>query len=249
MSSNTWNGIEKENEKKIVETLPIRIADYFLTIGPGKLISKTTDLKYDNIDQLTFNPIIINCYPDPQTMPDTPLPELVGPFAFPLGLTLSTVEKLPYCFTFVLTDVNRVKLYGTTLIVYELLEPEQLSKLLNGTLHSNAKNNRSYRDLKNNSKDVKNNLKSKSAESIHNNNNSSNNNSNFEINQNTVVYAPKAITILSHYGFFNLFSKFLEELYHVSLSTPSIPIERFVFNFMHELPLPPQGFFPFIIFY
>merc|ERR1712154_601183 len=56
------------------------------------------------------------------------------------------------------------------------------------------------------------------------------------------VYAPKALCILSHWPFYNQFSTFLQTIYRVT-KTPSapIPVERYLMNFMHEVPVPPMG--------
>lgn len=47
--------------------------------------------------------------------------------------------------------------------------------------------------------------------------------------------------MLSHYPFYNLFARFLEQIYHTSLSAAPLPLERYITNFVKELPLPPQG--------
>merc|ERR1719361_2262321 len=56
------------------------------------------------------------------------------------------------------------------------------------------------------------------------------------------VYAPKAICLLSHWPFFNQFTTYLETLYRIT-KTPNapIPVERYLMNFMHEVPVPPMG--------
>jgi len=55
------------------------------------------------------------------------------------------------------------------------------------------------------------------------------------------MYATKCICIVSHYGFFDQYLNFLRELYRISLSPSSIPMERYIVNFARETPLPPQG--------
>ena len=47
--------------------------------------------------------------------------------------------------------------------------------------------------------------------------------------------------LVSHYPFFNLYRRFLSQLYRVSLSDSPLPIERYVANFCSEVPLPPRG--------
>ena len=56
------------------------------------------------------------------------------------------------------------------------------------------------------------------------------------------VYAPKAISFISNYPFFNAFKTYLITLYRIT-TTPKVPIplERFLMNVMHEVPVPPLG--------
>ena len=55
------------------------------------------------------------------------------------------------------------------------------------------------------------------------------------------VVCHKAIVVVSHYPFFDLFRQFLRKLYRVSLSDSPLPLERFIANFVSEVPLPPRG--------
>eukprot|EP00953_Heterococcus_sp_UTEX-ZZ885_P005663 3519-Heterococcus_DN1.PRE.1 len=55
------------------------------------------------------------------------------------------------------------------------------------------------------------------------------------------LYCPKALLLLSHYPFYNVYSQFLQQLYRISLSEAPVPIERYISNFVCEVPLPPQG--------
>ncbi|CAN0385412.1 unnamed protein product, partial [Ectocarpus fasciculatus] len=55
------------------------------------------------------------------------------------------------------------------------------------------------------------------------------------------LYAPKALVLLSHYPFYNLFTQFLQQIYRIGLSEAPLPIERYISNFVCEVPLPPQG--------
>jgi hypothetical protein len=56
-----------------------------------------------------------------------------------------------------------------------------------------------------------------------------------------VVFFPKCLLVLSHHGFFDLFRNVLLELYQISLMASPLPIERYIGNFVSEVPLPPQG--------
>ena len=55
-------------------------------------------------------------------------------------------------------------------------------------------------------------------------------------------YVPKCLVVLSHYAFFDVFRKFLQQLYRIFKSrTSPLPLERFIANFCNDVPLPPTG--------
>lgn len=246
LTSVTTSGTSNKNASRDARIenfniLPSRIADYFVVLSGNKLdfsVKKNNYLQNSSSkftlnsppsdtncirsieDIIQFNIIseISDCLPDFNCYPDTPIPDLLGPMVFPNGMKLSLSESLPYNFTFVLTDINRVKLYCSVLIVYEPLNEETLFNILPD--YSTIK---PYLPSTVNSKD--------DYKSYIINN----------ILQNKILYCPKALVIISHYSFFSLYNKFLYELYKVSLSETFYPIERYLINFLMELPLPPQG--------
>ena len=63
------------------------------------------------------------------------------------------------------------------------------------------------------------------------------------------IYAPRALVIVSHWPFFDLFKRTLVELYTVASSTntspqaiaASAPFWRTIKHFLEEVPLPPEG--------
>lgn len=56
-----------------------------------------------------------------------------------------------------------------------------------------------------------------------------------------MVYVPKCLTIISHWPFFDVFKQFLKFIYQASLTPSPLPLERFICNFVDEIPLPPPG--------
>jgi len=54
-------------------------------------------------------------------------------------------------------------------------------------------------------------------------------------------YAPKSLCLLSVWPFFNEFRQWFQHLYAISLAATSIPIERYICNFLEEVPCPPAG--------
>jgi hypothetical protein len=57
----------------------------------------------------------------------------------------------------------------------------------------------------------------------------------------SVIFLPKCLVVLSHYAFFDLWSKFLMQIYRIALVEAPLAIERFIANFVCEIPLPPPG--------
>lgn len=57
------------------------------------------------------------------------------------------------------------------------------------------------------------------------------------------VYIPKSICILSRWMFLNQFREYLTLLYRRSLTPGDLPIERYICNLMHEIPVPPRGLY------
>ncbi|KAJ0401914.1 hypothetical protein P43SY_003531 [Pythium insidiosum] len=55
------------------------------------------------------------------------------------------------------------------------------------------------------------------------------------------VFCPKCIVVTSHYPYFSAFRQFLQQIYRLTLSEAPMPIERYIANFVSEVPLPPPG--------
>jgi hypothetical protein len=56
------------------------------------------------------------------------------------------------------------------------------------------------------------------------------------------VWTQKAICIISHHSFLDSFKTILAQIYRIHLSSHmQIPLERFIVNFMDEIPLPDKG--------
>ena len=172
---------------------------------------------------------------------DNLVPDLMSSVVFPDGLKLRRDEEpAPYLFTFVLTNENHVQLYGTALVVHELADPAKLVKLLRGTEAEAVLSNSHMGHVVV--------VDATGAASGRDGNSNSSNGSNGSGSSNGsggsygrggeggsgggVFYAPKALVVLSHYPLFHLCSRFLQQIYHVSLSAAPLPLERYIANFM-----------------
>ncbi len=65
--------------------------------------------------------------------------------------------------------------------------------------------------------------------------------SDVDATQQTVqLWVPKCLCLISRWPFLDCFREVLKHIYSLSISVARIPIERFVCNFMLEVPFPPQ---------
>ena len=189
-----------------------RLVDYFTILGPDPLY--TLDEQNKNTVQLVSK--VLDCYPK-SPHADMKLPDEIARFVFPDGCCASLQPIDPTFFTFVLTLETGVRVYGSALTIYdESFEVSHISKLLRQEMKPS--NPRSYRtDSMRGNPD--------SGMSILNDH----------------VFMPKTLVILSHYPFFQVFRTYLQQLYRISLVQTRLPLERYIANFVSEVPLPPRG--------
>ena len=55
------------------------------------------------------------------------------------------------------------------------------------------------------------------------------------------LFVPRCLCIISHWPFTSSFKKVLCQLYRLSLTPSAIPIERYICNFIDDVPAPPAG--------
>lgn len=55
------------------------------------------------------------------------------------------------------------------------------------------------------------------------------------------LYAPKSLCLLSEVPFMTSFRQFLSTIYQLSMRPMLLPLERYICNFVQEVPLPPPG--------
>ena len=59
----------------------------------------------------------------------------------------------------------------------------------------------------------------------------------------STLLVPKCLVVLSHHALFDVLRKFLQQLYRIYKSPRGspLPLERYIANMMHDVPLPPPG--------
>lgn len=61
------------------------------------------------------------------------------------------------------------------------------------------------------------------------------------VEETSPMFVKKAICLLSHWPFITSFKKYLTGLYRISLKKGTVPIERYICNFIDDIPAPPPG--------
>lgn len=209
--------------KRKKDGLPNRLIDYFCVvsssmqfisskIGKKKKHKKTNYANLSSPESLDFWPHLSDCYPPQNTYGEMGYQNHISSFVMPGGCHPTLHPKPPSFSTFVLTMADGTFVYGGALTIYdEHVDAEEIK---------NAMRRSGYHGefpayLMNNGDQAK--------------------------NDSDVFFFPKCLVFLSQYAFFNLFRSVLLEIYQISLIGAPLPIERYISNFVSEIPLPPQG--------
>ena len=215
--------------------LPQRLVNYFCVVCSSMQLSPKqlkTDLStLQSIEELEFWPHVSDFYPEKDFHNDMEFPEHLPSFVMPKGCHPHTQPKPPSFFSFVLTMADGGRLYGGALEIFdEHYDLDDLRDAIeesgyDGELPGFLKNgySPSYGVDEDDEKES-NNTYNASADDVPD-----------------VVFFPRYLVFLSHYPFFDLFRNVLLEIYQISLTAAPLPIERYIANFVHEVPLPPQG--------
>ena len=162
-----------------------------------------------------------------------------------LSPSQSATQSAPTYFSFTLTSENGSKIYGGALRIYdEMLDKNDLLGIIrksgyDGELPSwlSDQNENKF----NAKSSVPTEVSLASSGSLEVTSISSDvGTSNHDLDSQP-VFLPKSLVVLSHYGFFDLWRNFLTMLYRISLAEAPLPIERYIANFVREVPLPPHG--------
>lgn len=205
--------------------LPDRLVDYFCVVAASDCVDSSLlgrDLsQLTNPNDFLLVPQVADCFPLPDSYGrDQEFPEHVSTFLFPDGCRPSTMSLPPSFFTFVLTASNGDRLYGGVLRLYD--DNQDLEYLRQALDNSNYEGK----------------LPMWMHEERHG----------FASSRRSkdsagpdVIFLPKCLVVISHYPFFDLWRKFLLQIYRIALVGAPLPIERFIANFTCEVPLPPPG--------
>ena len=217
--------------------LPNRLVDFFCVVTAGtELDTKFVKEQGHNICNLqsiqdfVLQPTVTDCYPKPTVHSDMVFPEHVGYFVYPEGCRPSADAVSPLFFTFVLTCSDGQRLYGGALKIHDkTMDLPTLKQLLEQSGYTGP--TPSWFDQDHNTIDGGGSGGSTTTQ----------HGKQQELVHSDLAYLPKTLVVMSHYPFFDLWRKFLLQIYRIALVEAPLPMERFIANFVSEVPLPPPG--------
>ncbi|KAG2765986.1 hypothetical protein PC116_g11394 [Phytophthora cactorum] len=208
-----------------------RFLNYFVVVGRGALIPDQNIEKTKSPTEIRFLPAVLDMFPD--VYGDAPLPAHIADFAFPEGFVLSKSYVAPVFFSFVLTNVSGVKIYACALKFYEELHPLEVVSLIAPHYHR-QRHRRRPSNVSHQPDEKDDNQRTQLPQWVQ------------DLSGDVAsapgpVFCPKCMVVTSLYPYFSAFRQFLQQIYRVTLSESPMPIERYIANFLVEIPLPPPG--------
>jgi hypothetical protein len=227
-SRNLMQSVENGNRESI---LPNRLVDYFCVVTPSEFVIPDMlglDLsELSSPEDVLLVPEVTDCFPNQEAHADTEFPKHIGSLVVPDGCRPSLTPRPPSFFSFVLTCGDGVRLYGGALCLYDN--------------DSDVENLKEKFRISGYEGQLPGWMGSERSRLVHDQDTRS---SSFQSESDVyvdVVYFPKVLVVVSHYPFFDVWRKFLLQIYRIALVGAPLPIERFIANFVGEVPLPPPG--------
>ncbi|KAI9980128.1 hypothetical protein PInf_026795 [Phytophthora infestans] len=208
-----------------------RLLNYFVVVGRGALVTDQNIEKTKSPTEIRFLPAVLDMFPD--LYGDAPLPAHLADFAFPEGFVLSKSYIAPVFFSFVLTNMSGVKIYACALKFYEELHPLEVVSLIAPHYHR-QRHRRRLSNVPHQLDEKDDNQRTQLPQWVQDL-------SGDAASAPGPVFCPKGIVVTSLYPYFSAFRQFLQQIYRVTLSESPMPIERYIANFLVEIPLPPPG--------
>ena len=186
-----------------------------------------------------WTPKVFDRYPRVD-FPDNECPKEIELFCFPSSYEPGLMHA-PESHTFILTEADGTRVYGSVLKVWEPLDEARLEVIERGVQQGwesvNAAEAATALSLSPSPSPNPGSPRATSPTAPRG-----------SISSSVLLYVPKCLVIVSHWPYFSQFDRFLNCLYK-GISAPSesnpnfVPLERVVLNFILETPLPPQGKF------
>jgi hypothetical protein len=206
------------------EELPNRLVDFFCVVSSSmQLVPVPNFLKEQQqattrLEDLNFVPYVSDCYPKSTSYSDTEFPVHLGTFVLPEGCHARSQPLAPSFYAVVLTTADGSRLYGAVLQIWE--DAHDLDSIRTSILENSEYSEDNLPCC----------LSSSTPKGCA-----------IKYDPNAVVFFPKCLVILSHHAMFDTFREILLQLYRITMVQAPLPIERYIANFVSEVPLPPAG--------
>lgn len=232
------------------------------TIANTKLISRT-------YTHTMSRPLLIDRFPCEDNQ-ETRVENGVADFCFPTGLRLAKGMQMPRFFSFVLTNGEGARSYGHTLVIYEVLPEEVEARLTRQIQEWDLRQEEEQRRREGKTPPLKREdgrrgaffAEEEKEETIGQvgqaDEEEAASHSSLRLSSSTHpsslsppspsspsdlerIFAPKCLCLLSKYPFVDASRAYLLQLYRLSCSPTHVPLERYICNFLLEVPCPVPG--------
>ena len=238
-------GLSTSTHSNAGTILPNRLVDYFCVVGASSQLERQSLpnlVRTTKPSEMRFVPEVTDQYPGGRFSDGTRVPAHLSRFVFPEGLRPRPKHLVPKMFTFVLTDEQGTRLYGTALHIYD-------QSLTIDAFRDVVRKAAAAADGEEGceGKDVELPawlLRGDTEHMQDDDDDDEEEDTEVDVSIDSApecIYFPKCLVLLSHYPFHDTFRAVIKHLYMLSLGESPLPIERFIANFVSEVPLPPQG--------
>jgi uDENN domain/Putative GTPase activating protein for Arf len=253
----TTNNNSTHSKKALSTTtttsLPNRLIDYFCVVTASEFLHPSMfqqDLSSISTspEDILLTPTVTDCIPLPDSYnynnvdeamacENNTFPEHISTFVYPDGCTPALVQLPPLFFTVVLTNSSGERLYGGILRLYDdnYDTTETISNILQKSKYPLRQYPlwvpKSYRSTSLPAGQQKQRPGSTKMKIVKSNKDITSTAIQATTTTSDVMFLPKSLVVISHYPFFDIFRKFLLQIYRIALTEAPLPIERFVTNF------------------
>ena len=200
-------------------TSPAR-ADHQADAAVFNIINRQLRVKGEVIDRYPLTPV---------SSSGTAFPTGIPMFCMPSGLELSYSPPAPSYFCFVTTASSGERLYGHCLTIHDPVPDYVVDAWHMATDHESGRGDGVVAKGSPGSPETTAETKAETIGSITRRKSSK------------TLFASKCLCLITKFPFLMPCHDFLTALYQISLSHGTVPIERYICNFINEVPLPPPG--------
>ena len=204
-----------------------RFVDYFTIVGRGKRLNP--EVVPSTARDMEFSPVLMDQFPKFPGLKDMEVPAQLPDFCFPNGVRVIEKPVPPTYFHFVLTDFSGTALYVTCIHFYDKMDPIEVVDLFRSSGTKSPSNGDDTSTSFGTSGTISTTLQFPDWINLQN------------MSKNPILYTPTCLCLISHWAFFDVFKQFLSQIYRIYKAEIPIPLERYVINFIFDVPLPPRG--------